>query len=184
VVRIAIAVDFQGSRWTNTAVMLPTLRGRCFLMAVRSIARLFKKDNGTQGVEVSTAPSGLDVAASRTAAKVYLHVANLECRRSVEASFTIAGMKISGGRAYEIAPEDLRQYVNQDQPDVFQPREAALPSGPDRKWRFPAGAVSVLDAYELSRLAPPERNVPYKSLMATVQKDPARSARKVLPHRV
>jgi hypothetical protein len=45
--------------------------------------------------------------------------------------------------------------INQDQPDVFQPREAALPSGPDRKWRFPAGAVSVLDAYELSRLAHP-----------------------------
>jgi hypothetical protein len=180
-VRIATAVDFQGSRCTNTAVMLPMLRGRCFLMPVGSIARLFKKYNGTQGVEVSTAPSGLDIVASRTAAKVYLQVANLEYRRSVEASFKIAGMKISGGRVYEIAPEDLRQYVNQDQPDVFQPREATLPSGPDRKWRFPASTVSVLDEYELSRLAPPERYVPYKGLMAMVQKDAARSARKVLP---
>jgi len=99
-------------------------------MPVGFIARLFKKYNGTQGVEVSTAPSGLDIVASRTAAKVYLQVANLEYRRSVEASFKIAGMKISGGRVYEIAPEDLRQYVNQDQPDVFQPREATLPSGP------------------------------------------------------
>ena len=57
----------------------------------------------------------------------------------------MAGMKIAGGRVYEIAPDDLRQYVNQDQPDVFQPREAALPTGPDGAWRFPAGSVSVVE---------------------------------------
>jgi len=32
--------------------------------------------------------------------------------------------------------------LNQDQPDVFHPREAALPS--DLKWRFPAGSVSAV----------------------------------------
>lgn len=144
-VKIATAADFQGNRWTNNAVMLQTPRGVTYLMPVGSIARLFRKYNGTQGVDVKSAPSSLDIAASRSEGKVYLHVANLEYKRSVEASFAIAGSKIAGGRVHEIAPEDLRQYVSQDQPDVFKPREASLPSGPDAKWRFPAGSVSVVE---------------------------------------
>jgi alpha-L-arabinofuranosidase len=144
-VKIATAADFNGTRWTNTAVMLQTPRGVSYLMPAGSIARLFKKHNGTQGVDVKSAPSGLDIAASRSAEKVYLHVANLEYKRAVEATFAIPGMSISGGRVHEIAPEDLRQYVSQDQPEIFKPREAVLPSGPDSTWRFPAGSVSVVE---------------------------------------
>src|SRR3954464_10994547 len=64
-VRIATAADFQGTRWTVNAVMLPTPRGNSYLMPVASIARLFKLHNGTQGVAVKSSPSGLDIAASR-----------------------------------------------------------------------------------------------------------------------
>jgi alpha-L-arabinofuranosidase len=144
-VKIAAAADFQGTRWTVNAVMLPVPRGATYMMPVASIARLFKKVNGTQGVEIRSAPSSLDIAASRTGDKVYLHVLNTEYRRSVDASFAVAGMRISGGRVHQIAPEDPRQYVNQDQPDVFKPRESALPAGPDAKWRFPAGSVSAIE---------------------------------------
>ena len=144
-VKIATAADFNGNRWTNTAVMLQTPRGVSYLMPAGSIARLFKKHNGTQGVDVKMAPANLDIAASRTKEKLYLHVANLEYKRAVEATFAVPGMSIAGGRVHEIAPEDLRQYVNQDQPDVFKPREAALPPGPDPTWRFPAGSVSVVE---------------------------------------
>jgi len=144
-VKIATAADFQGNRWTVNAVMLQTPRGVSYLMPVGSIARLFRKYNGTDGVEVKAAPSSLDVAASRTAGKVYLHVVNLEYKTSVEATFAVAGMTIGGGRVFEIAPQDLRQYVSQDQPDVFKPREVALPAGPTPTWRFPAGSVSVVE---------------------------------------
>jgi alpha-L-arabinofuranosidase len=144
-VKIATAADFNGNRWTNNAVMLQTPRGVSYLMPVGSIARLFKKYNGKQGVDVKTVPSNLDVAASRTAGKVYLHVANLEYKQSVEAAFAVAGMTIDGGRIYEIAPQDLRQYVNQDQPDIFKPREVVLPPGPGPKWRFPAGSVTAVE---------------------------------------
>jgi hypothetical protein len=144
-VRIAIAADFQGNRWTVNAVMLPTPRGNSYLMPVGSIARLFRKYNGNQGVAVKSQPSGLDIAASRGPGKVYLHVANLEYRRAVEATFAVQGMVVTGGRAIEIAPEGLRQYVDQDQPDVFRPRESALPPGPQPKWRFPAGAVTAVE---------------------------------------
>jgi alpha-L-arabinofuranosidase len=141
-VKIATAADFQGNRWTNTAVMVPVPRGRSYLMPVGSIARLFRKYNGTHGVSVRGAPDGLDIAASRSGNRVWLHVANLRYRGAVEASFAVDGMRVSGGTVVEIAPENLRAYVNQDQPDIFHPREAALPV--DGKWRFPAGSVSAV----------------------------------------
>jgi hypothetical protein len=45
----------------------------------------------------------------------------------------------------DIAPEDLRQYVGLDQPEIFKPRETVLPAGPSPAWRFPAGSVSVVE---------------------------------------
>jgi alpha-L-arabinofuranosidase len=144
-VRIATAADFEGNRWTVNAIMLQTPGRISYLMPVGSIARLFKKHNGKEGVAVKSSPPGLDIAASRTGDKVYLHVASLEYRRSVEATFAVDGMAVTGGRVFEIAPEDLRQYVNVEQPDVFKPREAALPPGPAVRWRFPAGSVTAVE---------------------------------------
>ena len=144
-VKIATAADFQGNRWAVNAVTLQTPRGVSYLMPVGSIARLFKKYNGKQGVDVKSTPSGLDIAASRSGDKVYLHVANLEYRKSVQTAFAVNGMTVTGGRVFEIAPEDLRQYVNQDQPNIFKPRESALPAGPSMKWSFPAGSVTAVE---------------------------------------
>jgi hypothetical protein len=137
-IRIATASDFQGNRWTTTAVMTPTPRGRSYLMPAGSIARLFRKHNGTHGVAVTSAPAGLDIAASRAGDRLFLHVANVHYSRAVEASFP--GTK--GGRVIEIAPESLRSYVSQDQPDAFRPRETALEAA---SWRFPAGSVSAVE---------------------------------------
>jgi len=86
-------------------------------------------------------PVGLDIAASRSGNQVWLHVANLRYRGAIEAGFAVDGMRVTGGRVFEIAPENLRSYVNQDQPDVFRPRESSLVS----KWRFPAGSVSAIE---------------------------------------
>ncbi|MGJ5815429.1 alpha-L-arabinofuranosidase [Paludibaculum fermentans] len=144
-VKIATAADFQGNRWTVNALTLQTPRGLTYPMPVGSIARLFKRHNGKQGVAVSSAPSGLDIAASRTGSRVYLHVANLNYRGSVEVSFAVKGSLIQGGRVIAIAPEDLRQYVGLDQPDAFKPVETKLPAGSAPKWTFPAGSVSVVE---------------------------------------
>jgi len=136
-VKIATAADFQGNRWTNTAVMLPTPRA-AFLTPAGSIARPFQRHNGTHAVSVRQASPELDIAASRTGNRLYLHVANLEYRRSVEATFS----GTTGGRVFEIAPEDLRSYVNQDQPEVFRPSERTVE---ESAWRFPPGSVSALE---------------------------------------
>jgi alpha-N-arabinofuranosidase len=144
-VKIATVADFEGNRWTVNAVILQTPGRVSYLMPAGSVARLFRKHNGNQGVAVRSAPAGLDIAASRTADKLCLHVASLEYSKPVEAVFAVDDMTITGGRVFEIAPEDLRQYVNVEQPDVFKPREAALPPGPAPRWRFPAGSVTAVE---------------------------------------
>lgn len=130
-IRIATASDFVGNRRTATAVMTPTPYGRSFLTPAGSIARLFQKHNGAHGVAVESAPAGLDIAASRSGDELFLHVVNVHYNRAVEARFP--GSK--AGRVIEIAPENLRTYVNQDQPDVFRLRETGLQAA---SWRFPA----------------------------------------------
>jgi hypothetical protein len=136
-IRIATAADYQGNRWTNTAVMVPTPRGKSYLMPCGSIARLFKRHNGTHGASVKSAPTGLDIAASVAGSKLYLHVLNTEYGRAIEASLPSAK-----GRVFEIAPGNLRSYVNVDQPDTFRPKEVALTGS---TWRFPAGSVSAVE---------------------------------------
>ncbi len=141
-VKIATAADFQGSRWTVTAVALPVPKGRSFLMPVGSIARLFAKNNGQHGVAAS-GPSSLDVAASRSADKIYVHVVNLDFGRPVTASLFVKGTAIVSARLLEIAPEESREYVNQDRPDIFTPRERPLK--PNEPMRFAARSVSVVE---------------------------------------
>jgi alpha-N-arabinofuranosidase len=137
-IRIATASDFQGNRWTTTAVMTPTPFGRSYLTPAGSIARLFRKHNGTHGVKVKFAPAGLDVAASRAGNKLFLHVLNTLYDRSVKASFPGA----KGGRVIEIAPKDPMSSVSEQQPNVFQPRKTELK---EACWRFPAASVSAVE---------------------------------------
>ena len=106
---------------------------------------LFKKHNGGKGIAVDSAPGELDIAASRSAEKIFLHVANTSCDRSVEAVFSVPGMSVTGGRVYQIAPDDLRAYVSQDRPDTFAPSEHELKGGPELKWRFAPGSVSAVE---------------------------------------
>jgi len=144
-VRITTAADFAGNRWTVNAVMLQTPRGISFLTPVGSIMRLFKRHNGKQGIAVQSAPSDLDIAASRTGNRVFLHVLNKSFNRSTEARFSVAGMTLTGGRVFEIAPEDPRTAVGLDQPTVFTPVEKPLPAGSSISWRFPAASVSAVE---------------------------------------
>lgn len=144
-VRMMTAADFAGSRWTVNAVMLQTPRGISFLTPAGAIMRLYKRHNGKQGVAVTSAPPELDVAASRTGNRVFLHVLNRSFSRAVQASFAVSGFAVQGGRVHEIAPEDPRTAVGLDQPRVFDPREAALRAGSEASWKFPAASVSAVE---------------------------------------
>src|SRR5206468_8972257 len=61
-VKIATAADFNGTRWTVTAVQTPVPHRNTFLMPVGSIMRLFMRHNGQHGVAVTSGSSSLDTA--------------------------------------------------------------------------------------------------------------------------
>jgi alpha-L-arabinofuranosidase len=143
-VKIATGADYPTTRWTVGSVMMQVPRGVSYLLPVGSIMRLFKRYNGTQGVAVTSSPADLDIAASRTGDRVFLHVANLNYSTPVETGFSVIGTSVRSGRVFEIAPEDARAYVNQDQPLVFAPSEKTLSRNGSVTWRFPARSVSAV----------------------------------------
>lgn len=144
-VKMATAADFNGTRWTTNALLLQVPGGVSYLLPAGAVMRLFKRHNGQQGVTVKSAPASLDIAASRTNNKIYLHVANMDYSRSTEAAFAIEGLAVTSGKVMEIAPENPRQEISHLNPDVFKPRETALPGGEIIRWRFPARSVSAVE---------------------------------------
>ena len=144
-VRMCTGADFNGMRWTVNAVMHQVPGGISYLLPVGSVMRLFKQHKGTHGVAVKSAPSSLDVAASRNGERVVLHVANTDYARAVDATFAVEGMTVTGGTVHEIAPERPRQHVSARNPDAFKPVERPLPGGDAIRWRFPARSVSAVE---------------------------------------
>jgi alpha-L-arabinofuranosidase len=146
-VRMCTGADFNGMRWTVTAVVHQVPTGVSYLTPVGAVMRLFKRHKGTHGVAVTSAPPALDVAASRAGDGVVLHVANTDFSKSVEASLAVTGMIITAGTVHEIAPDDPRQYVNYRNPDVFKPKthEIRPTDGTMFRWRFPARSVSAVE---------------------------------------
>jgi alpha-L-arabinofuranosidase len=144
-VKIATASDFNGSRWTTNSLIHQVPGGISYLLPSGAVARLFKNHNGTQAVAVKSAPTSLDVAASRNGDKFFLHVANTNYSRSSEVSLAVDGQAVTGGRVLEISPENPRQEISLLNADVFTPREVALPTVAPLKWRFPARSVSVVE---------------------------------------
>ncbi len=144
-IKIATCADFCGNRWTVNALLMQVPSGRSYLPPAGTVMRLFGRHNGKQGIDVTATPDGLDIAASRTDNKLYLHVANTNYDRGVEATLGVKGMAIRSARVWEIAPPTLRTAINHDEPDVFRPREASIQGSPQFRHRFPAGSVTALE---------------------------------------
>ena len=146
-VKMCTGADFCGTRWTVNAIRMPVPRwgDQSYLLPVGTVMRLFNKYNGEHGVSLSAAPSGLDVAASRTGNTVYLHVVNLNYNDAVEVDLAVQGRTITGGTVHEIAPERPREYVDRERPNVFAPEEKSLEAGERPMWRFPARSVSAVE---------------------------------------
>ena len=144
VLKIATAADFCGTRWQVNAVMIPVPKsaGRAFLMPVAHVMRLYRKHTGAQALKVFRSPDGLDVTASRTGEKIFLHVANANRTRGVSAVISVPGRALSGGKAWEIAADPMLEILGND-PGVLAPKEKAVP--PDGRWTFPPASVTALE---------------------------------------
>jgi alpha-L-arabinofuranosidase len=142
-IKIATLADFCGNRWQVNALMIPTPSYRkTYMMPVARIMQLYRKHVGEKTLDVTNAPDGLDIAASRTGDRIFLHVVNTSMTKSVETQFDLSGLKITGGKVFEIADEPFRE-VSEYEPDVFLTKEHTLPK--DNRWTFPAASVSAVE---------------------------------------
>lgn len=140
--KIATLADFCGTRWQVNAIMIPVPGGKSYLMPVALVMSLYRHHTGEQAVDVVRAPDALDVTASRTGTKVFLHVVNTSQKRSIQTKLVIEGREIRSGRIFEMAA-DPEFEVTETRPDEIKPVEKQLAS--DNHWLFPAASVSAVE---------------------------------------
>lgn len=150
VLKIATLSDFCGTRWQVNSVMIPTPGGKAYLMPVAHVIRLYRTHGGESAVAVRECPGDLDVTASRTGDRIFVHVVNTRRDQPVTVRLDVAGATVGGGRCFEIAA-DPEVEVLQSCPDVLQVREKPMEGD---VWTFPAASVS---AVEIELLAHPSR---------------------------
>ena len=145
VLKIATAADFCGTRWQNNAVIIPTPKGnnRAYLQPVARVMQLYRHHIGSHAIKMTTAPDGLDVAASRRADTLYLHVANTQRTRSVTATIQAGEHAIRAGRVFEITADPAVEVSYLNSGEVM--KTVQKPFTRDGVWEFPAASVSALE---------------------------------------
>jgi len=97
-------------------------------------------------------PGDLDVTASRSGDRIYLHIVNTSRERSVSTQLKVEGMKVVSGRIFELAA-DPEFEVMETQSNEIQPKGKNLSA--NCRWVFPPASVS---AVELDVEAKPRNN--------------------------
>ncbi|MBM4148589.1 MAG: alpha-L-arabinofuranosidase [Lentisphaerae bacterium] len=141
-IKIATLADFCGNRWQVNAIMIPTPHGRSFMMPVARVMSLYRRHSGTDAIRVVSAPSDLDVTASRSGNTLFLHVVNT-CRTSpVPADIRLAAGAVRSARSFQIAaPPELE--IMEHNADALAVQERMVPK--DMKWTFPPASVSAIE---------------------------------------
>jgi len=142
VLKIATLADFCGTRWQNNAVMIPVPGGRSFLMPVAMVMSLYRRHVGQDAVGVLKTPADLDVTASRSGDRIFLHAVNTNRLQAVAAALRVPGRNIVEGRAHWFAL-DPEFEVFEYRPEHTFPQEKALDA--PWAWTFPAASVSAVE---------------------------------------
>jgi hypothetical protein len=112
------------------------------MMPVALVMALYRHHTGEQALGVAKTPDGLDVTASRTGERVYLHVVNTNRDRSVTAKLRIEDTSIRSGQIFELAANPEFEVI-ETQAHEIKPVQKDLP--PDGSWTFPAASVSAVE---------------------------------------
>ncbi len=144
--KIATLADFCGTRWQVNAVMIPVPGGQSFLMPVGLVMQLYRHHTGEQSVPVIKTPQALDVTASRTGNRIFLHVINTNRTQAVSANLRVEGFQVTGGKVFQMAADSQFEVLG---PDAIPVTEHVLPQ--QRDWPFPAASVSAVEL----EIAPP-----------------------------
>jgi alpha-N-arabinofuranosidase len=140
--KIATLADFCGTRWQVNAIMIPVPGGQSFMMPVARVMCLYRHHSGEQAIDVVEHPQDLDVTASVTGNRVFLHVVNTLRKRSVDAALQVSGRRIKGGRVFTLAADpEFEVFEHRD--DVLEPVEKQI--SVHGNWTFPAASVSAVE---------------------------------------
>ncbi|MFH1071192.1 MAG: alpha-L-arabinofuranosidase C-terminal domain-containing protein [Candidatus Glassbacteria bacterium] len=142
ILKIATLADFCGTRWQVNAVMIPVPGGQSYLMPVALVMQLYRRHTGEKALEVVSAPAALDVTASRTGSRVYLHVVNTDRTAAVSSRLAVDGSRIVSGRAFELAADPTFEVMDTTWKELAV-QEKAVPA--DLSWTFPPASVSALE---------------------------------------
>jgi alpha-L-arabinofuranosidase len=144
VLKIATAADFCGTSWQVNAILYSTPPGRyrAFMQPVARVMSLYRHHVGAQAVGLTKCPEGLDVTASRTGNRFFLHVVNTHRDRPVDVQLRIVGAAAQRGKVYEITADPTFE-IRETTPNAFSPVERTVPL--DRPWQVPAASVSAVE---------------------------------------
>ena len=105
--------------------------------------KLYRHHIGVQAVDVTNAPNGLDVVASRTGNKLFLHVVNTNRELSVATRLYLSGANVVQATAFEIADDPMVEVSDLNSRDVMQIKERQLAN--NGVWEFPAASVAAVE---------------------------------------
>lgn len=140
-IKISTLADFAGTVWMNNAIIIR--RSTAYMMPVARVMALYRHHVGEKAVDLIKAPGDLDVTASRTGNKIFLHVINTNRTEAVFTDLQVEGLNIVSGRVFEIAEDPVVEINQLSPPDLFAPVEYILPD--KGIWQFPAASVSAVE---------------------------------------
>ena len=103
---------------------------------------LYRAHMGEEAIGVVAAPEGLDVTASRTGDRLFLHVVNTLMKEPVNVQLDIRGATIRRAVTFEIAGDPFAE-IDEFAPDIFNPDSRKLETG--AAWRVPSASVSAIE---------------------------------------
>jgi hypothetical protein len=116
------------------------IRGR--IKPVALVMALYRHHTGDQAVSVAKAPEGLDVTASCSNDRLFLHVINTNRDRSITTRLAVEGMSIRTGRVFQLAADPQFEVIETQAREIV-PVQKDLP--PDGLWTFPPASVSAVE---------------------------------------
>ena len=133
--------DFCGNIWQSNALMIPTpvATGEVYMMPVASVMALFGRHQGKYAVDV-TYDGALDVVASRTGNKLFLHIANTDMNAAQQLKLDVGCPIKSAKMEYIVEKPDTE--VTMVTPHVFDSKEMVIEGD---TVTLPAAAVAAIE---------------------------------------
>ena len=120
-------------------------------MPVARVMQLYRTHAGTHFVDATCSASDLDVTASVSGNRIFLHIVNTNRTDAVKARLEATGRAVTSGEVHEIVVDPMWEIMPW-RADELAPVAKSLPASCE--WTFPAASVS---AVELEVTQPKER---------------------------